>query len=311
MVLSAIREHRKVLKMMQEATKNSPVGLALLIGLNLIPLVGVLNWGWQSFDLIFLYWMENLVIGVFTFARMVARPYGHALDLIFPLFLAPFFAFHYGMFCWGHGTFVISLFGPEAWSGFELLPAIMTMLAAPTMLFALVALALIQAMDWIRDVKAKGFGADGVKDLMMKPYRRIVVLHVSIIATGFALAALEEPLAGLIILVVVKTVSDVHHWRKDEAAESESNDIEMSAEAFAKIAAEYPRPVVTVNGQEKEFESFEALRNSKEFRMALAVMRMVGGGSHMAALNQYLDTRIAEERGEKVDWPVVVDAGSA
>ena len=297
--------------MMQEAAKNSPVGMALLIGLNLIPLVGVLNWGWQSFDLIFLYWMENLVIGVFTFARMVARPYGHGLDLIFPLFLAPFFAFHYGMFCWGHGTFVIALFGPEEWNGFELPAAIMTMLAAPTMLVALVALALIQAMDWIKDVRARGFGAEGVKDLMVKPYRRIVVLHVSIIATGFALAALEEPLAGLVILVVVKTVSDVYHWRKHEAADSESDQVEISAEEIAKIAAEYPRPVITVNGKEKEFESFEALRNSKEFRMVLAVMRMVGGGRHMAALNRYFDARIAEERGEKGDWPVAVDPRSA
>jgi hypothetical protein len=64
------------------------VGLALLIGLNLVPLFGVLNWGWQTFDLIFLYWMENVIIGLFALARMVIRPYGHGLELAFPLFLA-------------------------------------------------------------------------------------------------------------------------------------------------------------------------------------------------------------------------------
>ena len=84
-----------------------------------------------------------------------------------------------------------------------------------TLLAAIAALTLIQVADWIRDMRLRGLGADGVKDLMVAPYRRIVVLHLTILAGGFALTALEEPLAGLIILVAVKTASDVWHWKRD------------------------------------------------------------------------------------------------
>ena len=59
--------------------------IALIIPLNLLPMAGVLLWDWRAFDLIFLYWMENLVIGAFSALRMLARPYQHPIDLVFPL----------------------------------------------------------------------------------------------------------------------------------------------------------------------------------------------------------------------------------
>ena len=194
--------------------KPLPYGLLLLIALNLVPLIGVLNWGWKSFDLIFLYWMENLIIGAFTVLRMLIRPYDHVLEAVFPLFLVPFFCLHYGMFCMGHGVFVLALFGSEISDDEGLLMAALQVLSSPYMLAAVAALTLIQVADWMRDIRQRGFGADGVMALMAAPYRRIVVLHITILAGGFALTALNEPLAGLIILVAVKTASDVWHWRR-------------------------------------------------------------------------------------------------
>ena len=278
--------------------KQLPVGLILLIALNLVPLIGVLAWGWRSFDLIFLYWMENLVIGVFTALRMLVRPYGHPLELAFPLLLAPFFCLHYGMFCWGHGTFVIGLFGPPEVDGLPLISAALLVLSSPYMLAGLAALTLIQVADWIRDSRGRGFGADGVKDLMTSPYRRIVVLHITIIAAGFALTALEEPLAGLLILVVVKTGSDVWHWRRDAetsgAAELEPEAL-LTPERLQEMAEKYPEPTVTVNGEERRFASFAEMKRSKEFRMAQSVMRLVGAGRELKVMNAYLDRRIREE----------------
>lgn len=45
--------------MPQDKQNAAPLGLVALVGFNLVPLTGVLSWGWQSFDLIFLYWMET------------------------------------------------------------------------------------------------------------------------------------------------------------------------------------------------------------------------------------------------------------
>ncbi|MEJ0022031.1 MAG: DUF6498-containing protein [Alphaproteobacteria bacterium] len=79
---------------------------------NLIPVLGVLFGGWSAFALLLLYWLENVVIGVFNIARMIAAgvakgPGGIAACL----FVVPFFAFHYGMFCLVHGIFVWTMFG--------------------------------------------------------------------------------------------------------------------------------------------------------------------------------------------------------
>jgi Family of unknown function (DUF6498) len=37
-----------------------------LVAANVLPLVGVLLWGWSAFDIVALYWVENVIIGVIT-----------------------------------------------------------------------------------------------------------------------------------------------------------------------------------------------------------------------------------------------------
>jgi hypothetical protein len=281
--------------MKHETSQTSPITMALLVALNVVPLIGVVSWGWKTFDLIFLYWMENVVIGLFSLARMVVRPYRHPLELVLPLFMAPFFAFHYGGFCWGHGTFVMGLFGPDDLDAFDLVPAALQVLSSGTMLAALAALALIQVMDWVRDATRRGLGADGVKELMVAPYRRIMVLHVTLLAAGFALEAMKEPVIGLVILVLVKTLSDVWHWKKDNEMADAEGAFTFTPEHLKEMQEKYPRPVVTVNGQEKEFESFAAMRDSSEFRMAETLMRLIGAGEELKAIRTYLEMKIEEE----------------
>lgn len=276
-----------------EATVGRPrVDLAVVIGINLIPAAGVLLFGWSSFDLIFLYWMENVVIGAFTVLRMLARPYSHPIELAFPLFFAPFFALHYGGFCWGHGIFIVSLFGGVEQS---LTQAVRSATATTPILVALVALVALQAFDWIRDTQRHGFGSDGIKDLMTAPYRRIVVLHLTIIVGGFVITALGEPAIGLLLLAAFKTASDVWHWRREPAAGHTDDVQELSSTDLARMAEKFPEPKVQVNGKEKLFASFRELKRSSEFRMMQSVMRVMGATRELGIINTYIDLRIAEE----------------
>lgn len=269
--------------------------LALLVGLNLVPAVGVLAWGWRSFDLIFLYWMENLVIGGFALLRMVARPYGHPLDLIFPIALAPFFVLHYGAFCWGHGTFIVSLFGDGSLAHLGLLDVVPRVLASQWMALALLALVVLHAADWFRDSRNRGFGADGVKVLMVDPYRRIVVLHLTVLASGFLLTALDEPVAGLLVLVAVKTGSDIWHWRHEDRFVGVDDGFVFTNEHLAEMKAQFQEPKVVVNGEERRFDSFAELKASGEFRMAQTILRIMGASEQLKAMNAYLALKIAEE----------------
>ena len=92
-----------------------PVSAWVLLAANLVPLAGVLFWGWSVFALIALFWMENVIIGVFFVLRMLcADPRDPAL-WAGKLFMVPFFCFHYGMFTAIHGVFVFSMFGGKSY----------------------------------------------------------------------------------------------------------------------------------------------------------------------------------------------------
>jgi hypothetical protein len=271
--------------------------LLVIVALNLLPIAGVLLWDWRSFDLIFLYWMENLIIGGFCALRMIARPYRHPIDLVFPLFLVPFFVLHYGAFCWGHGQFVVSMFADDAGGAhLELFDAVTAALQQTPMLMAVLALVLLQAIDWIRDSHQHGLGADGVKELMVAPYRRIVVLHLTIIFGGFIIMALGEPTTGLLMLIAIKTASDFWHWRLDATRGHDEEPLELSQEQLQEMQQLYAEPKVTVNGKDRHFDSFAALKKSREFRMMQSIMRLMGARDQLRVINSFMDSKIAEER---------------
>ena len=81
----------------------SPSGLAL-IGANLVPLAGVLFFGWDLAGVIVLFWAESAVIGFYTALKM-------AVVGKFPALLAvPFFIGHFGGFMAGHFLFIYTFF---------------------------------------------------------------------------------------------------------------------------------------------------------------------------------------------------------
>jgi hypothetical protein len=116
-----------------------------LVAANALPLFGVLFFGWDTFSIVFLYWVENVIIGAINVLKMIAcdpdpdsvdwsqfqrreevdrmleeAKRSGAFDNIGLLnhgskfFFVPFFIFHYGMFCLVHGAFIFAIFDREA-----------------------------------------------------------------------------------------------------------------------------------------------------------------------------------------------------
>ncbi|MCP4287954.1 MAG: hypothetical protein GY792_26545 [Gammaproteobacteria bacterium] len=278
-----------------------------MIALNALPIYGVLSWGWQSFDLIFLYWLENLIIGALNILRMLVRPYRHGLDFAMPLFFAPFFTLHYGMFCLVHGVFVFSLFGQDRFDSqglTDVLQHIWPVLQGNHLLWAAICLLLLQVFDWLRDITKNGPGFDNVKALMMAPYRRIVVLHITLIVSGFALAALDEPVVGLMILILLKTAFDIYHWKKDDAvdADDKADALTLTPEKLRQMQEQFAKPEIEVNGNKLRFDSFQEMKDSKHFKMLSSIMRMFGRSKEYRFIETFIDMKIAEENDES---PVV------
>jgi hypothetical protein len=276
---------------------SKPVFIVLLVFLNALPLYGVFQWDWKSFDLIFLYWLENLIIGAIMVLRMVVRPYSHAVEFAMPVFLVPFFSIHYGLFCFVHGTFVLHLFGkdlhPEL-AGMDIPEIILPLIENRHLFWPLMGLLAYQLLDWIRDISERGLGSDGVKQLTVAPYRRIVVLHVTILASGFALGKLDEPLVGLLLLIAFKTAMDVYHWNQDEKKAEQTGAPDIDEKMKHKIDEFLDNPTVTINGRKIHYKNFEELKASRHYGLFKGLLRMLGGSKQFEAIEAYVAQRERE-----------------
>ncbi len=192
-------------------TYRDPVALVIL-AVDLFPAVAVLTLGWGLAPLVFLYWLENLVIGAFALARMIAASMKeHPIGLIGMVFLGPFFVFHYGMFCFVHGIFLHTFAymhapqGADFMSPFGLIGAALS--SGQHMATFLAAIIALQAYLFARDFIGRGeFRETDPGSEMAKPYGRVVVLHIAIFAGAGAMAVLGQPLLGVLGLILLRAL---------------------------------------------------------------------------------------------------------
>lgn len=193
-----------------------------LITANLIPLFAVLFLDWNVFEVLALFWMENVVVGVLNVARMATqlflrKAYEAAL-------MIPFFCFHYGMFTAVHGIFVISMFAPGgedvAGTVFEnmdsgagplgFMGVLSAMMSYPGMVYAVTGLFVSHLLSFLFNYIGKGeYLRMNVTELMHSPYKRIIILHMTILFGGFLVMATGESLWALVLLIFLKIVIDM------------------------------------------------------------------------------------------------------
>lgn len=194
-----------------------PSVVAMILA-NVIPFAGVFVWRWEVFPLLLLFWFENVIIGAFNALKMLlAGPRDPGAWLV-KLLVVPFFCFHYGMFTFVHGVFVMGLFGGafRPGAGFPT-PAVFWQTALELKLpWAMLGLAISHGVSFATNYLGRGeYRRADPQKLMASPYGRVMVLHFTILLGGFLMLALHSPVAGLALLVVLKTALDVHaHLRE-------------------------------------------------------------------------------------------------
>lgn len=209
------------------APKPGLVPVIALVAANLVPIAGVVYFGWKLGDIIMLFWMENLIIGAFNVLRILTldadrferfRPDGVGSDLATRLGLAIFFTVHYGIFSVFHGIFLAYFFARER-SGFDFFAPLANivgdMIRDPVIGVALIGLVLSHGISFLRNHIRRGerHRLDPVQ-MMMRPYGRIVVTQGFIIVGGFLLIQTGEPLAALLLFIALKILLDLgsHIW---------------------------------------------------------------------------------------------------
>jgi hypothetical protein len=204
--------------------------LALVLA-NLVPVFGVLYLGWDVGAIVVLYWMENLITGGYTLLRMfVTARFSEPFHMLF-------FCVHYGAFCAVHGLAVLELTNfagdradiaaQHSWPGPLVLVQMFVNLvrqvidAAPAeFLWACLGLLLSHGISFmLLFIGQQEYRHTTVRKLMHAPYKRIVVLHVAVIAGGALVTVLGSPTGLLIALVALKTGMDIMlHNRSHRAA---------------------------------------------------------------------------------------------
>ena len=194
------------------ANKPMPMSLAVLVVANLLPLAGVLFFDWSIFELVALYWLENVVIGALNAVKMLLVSPGHdSLPWIAKVVAAGFFTFHYGIFCLVHGVFVASLLGPKAADGSPGMNPVSMVgeLIAVDGGWMAAGLLASHGFSFLIHYLIRGERRrTNLTKLMAAPYGRIVVLHLAILFGAFLITAMGEPLGMLILLVIGKIALD-------------------------------------------------------------------------------------------------------
>ncbi len=193
----------------------------VLLGLavDLFPIYGVLAFGWNAVPLVMLYWMENIIAGVLTLPRIVisGASYG-ATGLFAGLAMSLFFVFHYGLFCFAHGTFLMVFIGFGSGMLGEQSTFMMDIggmfqfgmnsgLHVEYFVYAIIAFQVL-VLFWEFLFKGEWRNTNPMAE-MFAPYRRIIVLHFAIFAGAAGLFLLGQPIVGVLALIVFRAIYGV------------------------------------------------------------------------------------------------------
>lgn len=190
--------------------------LILLVAANLLPLAGVFLWDWDVFFLLLLFWCENVIIGLFGIARLVVAASNDTLKegLLLPLF----FLVHYGGFMFGHFMVLFGMYsGSFEGTGNHAQPEDYYRLILDNLNWvALVALFISHGWSFIENYMGRSeYERLSPMQAMGLPYKRMAITHVALILGGFFLIKNGQPLAGLIILVLMKIALDIAFHQKE------------------------------------------------------------------------------------------------
>jgi hypothetical protein len=203
---------------------------------NLIPLLGVFLLDWDAAAVVLLYWIENLIIGFFNIFRMILVKVESTAGQFQKLFMIPFFCVHFGGFCAVHGFFLLAFFkiGSSTdvldpgtpWVGplifLQLLYSVVMQLwqsRPPGLEWPVLGLAVSHGISFVKNfIFGQEYLSLKMNQIMMRPYKRIVLMHVAIIAGGVFVMKLGSPVGLLCVLIFLKIGMDIWLHAKSHRA---------------------------------------------------------------------------------------------
>jgi len=189
---------------------------------SVLPLLGVLFLGWDWKQILILFWLENITVGLMAIVAMARtndalagtvtlnKDSGMRLNgAVAKVTGITFFVLHYGMFTFIDGIFVFALTSGVLMtlnlSHAELPAGILVVLGMwATASVVKITVAFIQPAP-----------TNPIEQQMFNPYKRIIPLHIAIVLGAFAMILLGLPSIAVIVLIVIKLIFDIKNYRSE------------------------------------------------------------------------------------------------
>ena len=289
--------------MQKNTLKNHYSSYIAIAMVNLGPLLGVLLGNWTPFEVVFIYWFENFIIGLFVIARMIYKPQGGLAFAIGGAILSLFFLLHYGFFCWGQGWFIFTLLGDAVpqFNNQAVFSSAIEYVFSDSLRWVGLSMLLAHLIRYIQDYMAENI--DSARSEMRKPYRRLIVLHIVILVGGtFAFYMPSGAFAIMLMLIVFKIFSDM---KSDQFEREEQMNKQGSMHMVDQIIAQLEdeglnnnaQASMSINGKTMNFASYTELRDSVKFQQMKTMARWFMSKRDIERLEEALENRIAKEEG--------------
>jgi Family of unknown function (DUF6498) len=197
--------------------RNLPTSAFLLVITNILPLIGVLVYNWNLIDILFLYWAESGVIGFWSISRILFAKFDNRgpvliFIVLFRIFACLFFFIHFGGFMAGHGIILYTIaveFLKMNVHPLELLRATWIILAI---------LFISHGYSFVTNYLMKGEkDRERGKEFMIDPYKRIFVMHFTLVCGMGPVIFLKQPVYLLVTFIVLKTSLDLWAHLKERS----------------------------------------------------------------------------------------------
>ena len=180
-----------------------------LIAANLVPVGGVLFFGWDLGNIMLLYWVESGVIAFYTAIKIAMVAKFAAIAAV------PFFIGHFGGFMTGHFLLIYALFLRN--TEWQAMGAAEGMRAIFTPVWGSIAALFIShgVSFYTNFIGAREYEGATVSGLMTSPYNRVLVMHLTLIFGGWIILLFGMPAGALVVLLLLKTAVDLQAHQRE------------------------------------------------------------------------------------------------
>lgn len=178
---------------------------------------------WNISTILFLYWTESGVIGFYNIFKILKASKPSESDLVISgsikrkvgkLFIVIFFIIHFGGFMLGHYTFLVKFFNPY--------------LNVNYLLFPIFGLFLSHGVSFVYNFLGnKEYLYMTPNQQMAEPYKRVMIMHITILFGGFLVQKYGLPIYTLLLMIFLKLVVDLYSHIKEHIKYSVSTRLSL------------------------------------------------------------------------------------